>query len=122
MIDLGSAVDFGASVTRPMTGVLIDDESTVTISSQGIKRPKGAKSSLKPFSFCSLDGDSEKMDIGGRLGAASSDFLTVPVLASLCVLSSGAGGRNGIIWRVIRSRSWGRSAGTGLAVLGLLPI
>ncbi len=60
-----------------MTGVLIDDESTVTISSHWIKRPKGAKSSLNSLGFRSLEGVSVTIEIGGRLGASTSDLFAV---------------------------------------------
>src|SRR5580658_7113140 len=39
------------SVTRPMIGVWMEDESTVTTVSQGISRPNGANTALNLFGW-----------------------------------------------------------------------
>src|SRR5690242_6535317 len=72
-----------------MMGVCIEDESTVTISSHGINRPKGAKFLLN--GFCSLVGVSANKLMGNASGLAL-DFTTTGLACASGLAGSLAGG------------------------------
>src|SRR5580704_5263802 len=95
-----------SSVIKPMMGVLIVEESTVTISSHSIKRPYGAYNLLKALG--SADGESLKRLIGESDGLCSSSLLTVVgVVLTDVEFTSCFGGRYGCISLCTDSTSCG---------------
>ena len=87
-----------SSVTSPTIGVWIDDESTVMISSHGMRRPKGTNFSLIASSATPTPGDSATRLSGGSSSFGGADGATGNAVG--CAGCEGAeAGWNGVISR-----------------------
>src|ERR1700675_4042818 len=104
-----------SSVTRPMIGVWIEDESTVITSSHGMRRPNGGKSGLKIFPFLTGgSGVSVTTLSDGSGGGVPSGFES-----AVSIFRSDAGVAKGIMSRRTVSGSCGAFAPALAALLAV---